>query len=277
VKPLRVALFFATLLLVAAPALAEDYRRPGLEGKWARRHLTAPINSLRVIAGPGQPMLIGQRYAEQNVDGGGQFVKRSEADDEWWLRGGVGFGLTKDWEAGALFLPFKLAPDFEFAQITVFVTRGFRFESVDLGLRLSFQTPRINQDSLRVWILNPGVPLLYRSESFRLDTGLFVPFATRDWSVGLTLPLRASVSVSPHVFFGLETGFAQARFDRKGSQVPLGALAGYTALFGSRVVDFTAMFSWDSFLSPTSADTGNGLDVKSYRVGLGAVIHSLVR
>jgi hypothetical protein len=277
VKRCRAALAFATLCLFAGTARAEDYRRPGLEGKWSRRHLTAPMNSLRIIAGPGQPMLLGQRYAEQNVDGGPQFLKRSGADDEWWLRGGVGFGLTKDWEAGALFLPFKFAPDFEFAQITVFVTRGFRFESVDLGLRLSFQTPRINEDSLRVWVLNPGVPLLYRSEWFRLDTGVFVPFATRDWSVGLTVPVRASVSVTPHVFFGLESGFAQARFDQRTSQIPLGALAGYTALFGSRVVDFTAQFSWDSFVSPTSPDSGDTLDVKSYRVGLGVVMHSLVR
>ena len=72
-------------------------------------------------------------------------------------------------------------------------------------------------------------------------------------------------------------GFAQQRFDdyENDSKVPLGALAGYTALFGSRVVDFTAMFSWDSFFS-SNADDGSGVDVKSYRVGAAFVLHSLV-
>jgi hypothetical protein len=231
-----------------------------------------------MIVGPGQPMLLGERFAEQNVDGGGQFVRTTSGENEWWVRGGVGFGLTKEWEAGALFLPFKLAPDFDFSQITVFVTRGFRFENWDLGIRLSFQTPRIGEDDMRVWVLNPGVPILYRSDSFRFDAALFVPFATRDWSAGLTVPLRASLSLDAHVFVGLETGFAQPRFDyESASFVPLGALAGYTALFGSRVVDFTGMFSWDSFWSPNADDRTDGVDVKSYRVGLGIVIHSLVR
>jgi hypothetical protein len=270
-------LAFAAIGLRGGSARAEDYRRPGLEGKWSRRHLTAPLNSLKLIAGPGQPMFLGDRFAEQNVDGGGQFVRAPGGTDEWWVRGGVGFGLTKDWEAGALFLPFRLAPDFEFAQISVFITRGFRLEDWDVGLRLSFQTPRINQDSLRVWVLNPGVPLLYRSESLRLDAGLFVPFATRDWAVGLTVPLRATVSLDAHVFLGAETGFAQPRFDQKASFVPLGLLAGYTALFGSRVVDFTAMFSWDSFFAPTAEASADRVDVSSYRAGVGVVIHSLVR
>lgn len=235
-----------------------------------------PLNSLRMMFGPGQPMFLGDRFAEQNVDAGPQLV-RTGAGNEWWLRGGVGFGLTKDWEAGAIFLPFKVAPDFDFSQITVFVTRGFRFKNADLGLRFSFQTPRIGQDGFRVWVLNPGVPILFRSEFFRFDGGVFLPLATRDWSTGLTVPLRASLSLDAHVFVGAESGFVQPKFDYKNDlKIPLGALAGYTMLFGSRVVDFTAMFTWDSFFSPNAAADKN-LDVKTYRVGAGFVIHSMAR
>ena len=275
---LRRALVVVALVSSANWVHAENYRRPGLEGAWSRRHLTTPLNSLRMILGPGQPMLMGDRFAEQNVDGGGQFVRNGSGENEWWVRGAVAFGLTKEWEAGAVFLPFKVAPDFEFSQITVFVTRGFRFENGDFGLRLSFQTPRFDKDGLRVWILNPGVPFLFRSDFFRFDGALFVPLATRDWSTGLTVPLRASVSLTSHLFLGLETGFVQPRFDYESdSKVPLGALAGYTALFGSRVVDFTSMFSWDSFFSPSADPPDDLVDVKSYRVGFGVVVHSLVR
>ncbi|MEI9954385.1 MAG: hypothetical protein WDO74_36805 [Pseudomonadota bacterium] len=273
----------ASLLLLANTARAEEYRRPGLEGQWSRRHLTAPMNSLNILLGPGQPMLFGARFSEQLVDGGGAYLHTgplatSSPGQEWWLRGGVAFGLTKDWEAGALFLPFRLAPDFTVSSITVFITRGFRFENWDIGVRLLFQTPYKNSEGNRVWELNPGIPFLYRAGAFRLDAALMVPFATRDWRVGLNVPVRASVSVNPHLFFGLESGFVEPRFDvAHNLTLPLGALAGYTALFGSRVVDFTGLFSWDHFLAP-SAPAGNAaVDTATYRVGLGVVLHSLVQ
>lgn len=276
VHALRPLLAFAVLACLAVPARAENYRRPGLEGKWSRRHLTTPVNVMRMIIGPGQPPMFGDRLGGQNVDGGPQYVRTPSGEEQWWARGAVGFGLTKEWEAGAVFLPFQLTPEFDFSQITVFVTRGFRFENWDLGLRLTFQTPRINKDDMRVWVLNPGVPIVYRSEFFRLDAAFFLPFATRDWTAGVTVPVRGSVSVSPHVFFGLESGFAERNVDYESEAVvPLGALAGYTALFGSRVVDFTANFSWDSFYSPNG--DGDAVDVKSFRVGAGFVLHTLVR
>jgi len=277
------ALALSLLFGRAHPARAEEYRRPGLEGQWSRRHLTAPMNSLNILAGPGQPMLLGARFGEQMVDGGGAYLHTGalatqRPGQEWWLRGGVAFGLTKDWEAGALFLPFRLAPDFTFSSITVFVTRGFRFKDWDIGVRLLFQTPYKNDEGNRVWQLNPAIPFLYRAGNLRFDAALMVPFATRDWWVGLNVPLRASVNVNPHVFFGLESGLIEPRFDvAHGLTLPLGGLAGYTALFGGTVVDFTGLFSWDHFLAPTAASGNAAVDTATYRVGLGVVLHSLVQ
>ncbi|HYQ42146.1 MAG TPA: hypothetical protein VER11_09260 [Polyangiaceae bacterium] len=265
-------------------AAAEEYRRPGLEGAWSRRHLTSPMNSLNILAGPGQPMLLGARFGEQGVvDGGGAYLHRGplatpNPGQEFWLRGGVAFGLTKDWEAGALFLPFRVAPDFTFSSITVFITRGFRFKDWDTGIRVLFQTPYKNAEGERVWQLNPSIPLLYRAGAFRFDAALVVPFASRDWRVGLSVPLRASVNIDPHVFVGLESGFVKPNFnDAHDLDVPLGALAGYTALFGSRVVDFTGLFSWDHFLSPSPAPGTSAFDAATYRIGFGVVFHSLVQ
>jgi hypothetical protein len=281
----RCASVLVSLLLLGLvrSARAEEYRRPGLEGQWSRRHLTSPMNSLNILAGPGQPMLLGARFAEQMVDGGGAYLHTGPSatvspGQEWWLRGGVAFGLTKDWEAGALFLPFRLAPDFEFSSITVFITRGFRFENWDMGVRLLFQTPYKNAEGNRVWQLNPSIPFLYRGDRWRFDAALMVPFATRDWWIGLNVPVRVSLNLSPHVFFGLESAFLRPRFDVSHNlTLPLGALAGYTALFGSRVVDFTGLFSWDHFLAPSPAAGDSTLDTATYRVGLGVVMHSLVQ
>jgi len=271
------------LLGLTRPAQAEEYRRPGLEGQWSRRHLTSPMNSLHILAGPGQPMLLGARFAEQMVDGGGAYLQTGALatptpGHEWWLRGGVAFGLTKDWEAGALFIPLRLAPDFSFSSVTVFITRGFRFENWDLGVRLLFQTPYTNADGKRVWQFNPAIPLLYRAGAFRFDAALMVPFATRAWWVGLNVPVRASLSVNPHLFFGVESGVIESRFDvAHDLTLPLGGLAGYTALFGNRVLDFTGLFSWDHFLVPNPAAGDSAVDTATYRVALGVVVHSLVR
>jgi len=282
-KPGLSAAALVLLLGLVRSAQAEEYRRPGLEGQWSRRHLTSPMNSLNILAGPGQPMLLGARFGEQMVDGGGAYFHTGShatptLAHEWWLRGGVAFGLTKDWEAGALFIPLRLAPDFTFSSITVFITRGIRFKDWDTGFRLLFQTPYKNAEGNRVWQLNPSIPFLYRAGRVRLDAALMVPFATRDWWVGLSVPVRASLNVTPHLFFGVESGLVKPRFDvAHDLTLPLGGLVGYTALFGGTVVDFTGLFSWDHFLSPNPAPENTVVDSASYRVGLGVVLHSLVQ
>lgn len=272
------------LMGLTRTAAADEYRRPGLEGQWSQRHLTSPMNSLHIVAGPGQPMLLGARFGEQGVvDGGGAYLHNgplapSTSGQEFWLRGGVAFGLTKDWEAGALFLPFRFAPDFTFSSITVFITRGFRFKNWDTGVRVLFQTPYKNAEGERVWQLNPSIPFLFRGEMFRFDAAVVVPFASRDWRVGLSLPMRASLSLNPHVFLGLESGVSKPNFSAAHDlTVPLGALAGYTALFGSRVVDFAGIFSWDQFLAPSPPPGSSAFDTATFRVGFGVVLHSLVQ
>jgi hypothetical protein len=275
--PRHARFVLALLVLCARPAAADPYRRPGLDGPWNTRHLTLPLNSLVMIAGPGQTMLMGQRYQEQKVEGGPQYIHGTDdAENEWWLRGGVGFGLTPDIEAGAVFLPMRLGPSFEWTQVTVFSAYSIRFDDFDVAVRLSFQLPRKDAEGHRVWIVNPGIPFLYRAGPLRFDASVQIPFATRDWSTGLTAPVRATFNVSPHVFFGAESGFYYARFDTPGQgSFPLGALAGYTDLFGSKLIDFTGMFSWDSFFLPGS--DGKPVDVRSYRIGAGVSLHSLVR
>jgi hypothetical protein len=279
------AALVAALLALPGRARAEDYRRPGLEGEWSDRRLTAPMNSLRILMGPGQPMLLGQRFGAQIPEAGLQYIHdpatatgATSNDSQLWLRGGVAFGLTEDWEAGALFIPLGITPKFTFSNITVFITRGFRFEHWDFGLRFSFQTPNKDSGGGRVWNMNPGVPFVWRLGRVRLDAAVFVPFATRDWSIGLNLPARAAFNVTPHFFVAAESGFVVPRFDElHRAAFPLGALAGYTELFGSKVVDFTAMFSWDSFLRPSPEPGDAAFAPGAYRVGVGAVLHSLVR
>ena len=277
----------AALLVVsfgARHALATEYRRPGLEGQWSDRHLTAPMNSLRVNLGPGQPAFFGGRMGDQIIDGGAQFIRPNGTDpafpagNQWWLRGGITFGLTEDWEAAVLFLPFQFAPDVHLSNVAVAITRGFRFAAGDIGLRLSFLAPSLKAYDFKAWNFNPGVPVLVRAGPLRFDGGAFVPIATRDAAVGINVPLRASINLTPRFFLGVQSGVFDPRFTRSGDlAVPLGALAGYTELFGSKVVDFTAEFAWDDFWMPSAAPGRDTLQIDQYRVGFGLVFHTLVR
>jgi hypothetical protein len=238
------------------------------------------MNAVRVIAGPGQPVLMGDRFEGQVADGGAQYIHASAAGtrDEWWFRGGLAFGLTEDWEAGALFVPVQFAPDLRLSNVTVFVTRGLRFPAWELGFRFSFQSPSLKTYEASAWNLNPGLPVAYHAGPFRLDAGVYVPIASRDWVVGLNVPVRATLNATPRFFFALESGLVEPRFDRTHDElVPLSVLGGYTELFGSRLVDFTATFGWDSFLRPSPAPDTRTFDLRQYRVGFGFTVHLLVR
>jgi hypothetical protein len=52
--------------------------------------------------------------------------------------------------------------------------------------------------------------------------------------------------------------------------VPLAFGAGYTALFGSKLLELTGAFSWDHFLRPARPNGTDALDYKSFRVTFGA-------
>ena len=275
----------SALLLWSGVALGQ-YRRPGLGGRWTHRQLTAPMNSLTVVLGPGQPALMGQRYADQVVDGGGQYVHlHPQGDagvsalnqDQWFARAGVIFGLTEDWEAGALFLPFQLHPKFAFSGVTAYGTRGFRHGPLDLGIRMSIRTPDSISDDAPFWV-SLGMPLLYRAGSVRLDAGVFFPLAVREWWLGVNAPVRATVNLGPSFWLGLETGFSDPRLDEPNDgAVPLGALAGYTRVIGANVFDLTANFTYSEFWLVDAPDGLDTLQTNAYRVTFGISMSKLVK
>lgn len=280
-------LALASLCFCAQAQAQQTYRRPGLVGSYSKRNLTSPMNSLTVLAGPGQPMMMGQRYKDRVIEAGGQYTMLGQTgtdptlaplEEQWWARAGVGFGLLPDWEAGAVFLPFRFTPTFDYSNILVFVTRGFRFEHVDFGIRLSFQTPEA-----KVWTFNPGIPLVWRIGGFaRLDAGIYFPFGTpraptRAWA-GFNAPVRFTVNLIPEIFIAAESGYARPTYDDAGAgTIPVGGLAGYTLLLGGTIMEFTAMASWDTFAmldAPAGVDTVQG---SNYRIVFGLSMMKLVK
>jgi hypothetical protein len=261
----------------AAPATAERFR--GLEGVAAQRHLTLPRNVVSIVYGPLGPATFGQRYPSKIIDGGTSYARADWAGsgsggttETWFTRFGVRFGLFDDIEAGALFLPFELAPDFSFDSVLVFLTQQFRFESLDLALRLSFQTPADTG-----WALAPGIVLATRGRRIALQAGLYVPMELGSFGkprsplVGLNAPLRVTWNLVPSFFVTAETGIAYDKLNTPDMlTVPLGFGAGYTLLLGSRLLEFSTSFTWDYWLMPSRPNELSVFQFGAFRVALGA-------
>lgn len=268
------------MLPIAQEAAAQDERRPGLEGIYTDRHLTAPRNSLVAIIGPGQTPLLSQRYGDRIWDGGVAY-QRSELNaagggpsvESVWARGGVAFGLFDHLEAGALFLTFRLHPDVTFSDFPVYLTYSWTLDNVDIGARFSF-TPAPETS----WALNPGIPVLVRLGNARIDTGIFSYVYFAEPVVGgLHAPLRLSYNFNPHIFAALDTGYVDPDFVAGNDRaLSLGGLAGYTLLVGKRLVDITASFTFDDFVlfePPAGLDP---IHVGTYRALAGITLHTLV-
>ena len=237
----------------------------GLEGVAAQRHLTLPRNVVSIVYGPLGPATFGQRYPSKIVDGGTSYEVPGK---ELITRLGVRFGLFDDFEAGALFLPFVLAPDFSFDSVLVFLTQQFRFEAFDVAVRFSFQTPGDTG-----WALAPGVLLGTRGRSVTLQVGAFLLAEVGTFGaplsplVGLNAPLRVTWNLLPSFFLTAESGIAYDDLSTPDLlTVPLGFGAGYTLLAGSRLIELTASFSWDHWLRASRPS----FEFDEYRLALGA-------
>lgn len=255
----------------------------GLEGVAAQRHLTLPRNVVGLVYGPLGPATFGQRYPSKVIDGGTSYrhERWAGADasepttNEWFTRFGVRFGLFDDIEAAALFLPFELAPDFRFDSVTVALTDQLRLEDLDVGLRFSFQTPGDTG-----WAVAPGVTVGHRGRRLALQAGALVPMEVGSFKerkparFGFFAPARLTYNLLPSVFVTADSGLAHDDFDHAETvSVPLGFGAGYTLLAGSRLVEFTASFTWDDFLVPGRPNGMSAFQPAVFRTAFGASMY----
>ncbi len=273
-----------TLLNAHNQPVPPPSRYRGVEGVAAQRHLTLPRNVVSVMFGPLSTATFGQRYPSAGVvDGGVSYLHRRlsgtdpppVASDAWHVRMGVLFGLFDDIEAGALFLPFQVAPEFEFQSITVFLTWQFRFQDFDLAARFSFQTPGDGG-----WAISPGVMLGTHGRRVAFQAGVFAPMELGSFkekqaaTLALNAPARATLNLLPSVFLQAKAGVAIDDLSSSSTlSVPLGFGAGYTLLFGKRVLELTGSFDWDRLLMPNPNPGLAALQPKLFRATAGASMY----
>lgn len=251
-------------------------RSRGIEGIAAQRHLTLPRNVVSIIYGPLLPSTFGQRFPSRIIDAGTSYTRHegstgASTTRDWYTRIGVRFGLLDDLEVNVL-VPFELAPELALDPTLIAFTNQFRLGKVDLALRFSFQTPGDPG-----WALAPGILARVHSKRLALQAGIFAPMEVGtvrdpvDPSYGFNAPVRVIFNVLPALYVTGETGLVYDDFRASDAwTLPLAFGTGYTALFGSKLLELTGSFSWDQFLRPARQNDTDALDYKSFRVTFGA-------
>jgi len=258
-------------------------RSRGLEGAMSERHSTLPRNAVAIMYGPISSATFGQRFPSRIIDGGTSYAHLDQSLSDasgvppnlWNMRGGARVGMFDDFEAGALFMPLQLGPKFHYDPVLIFFTQQFRFRRFDLAFRASFQTPGDTG-----WSIAPGTFLSIPGQRLALRTGVILPMEVGTLGhkispiVGLNVPLRVTWNIVPNFFVLTDSGVAYDRLAQQGGlEVPLGFGTGYTMLAGSKVIDFTATFSWDHWLMPAPAQGSAQLHWEAYRVAAGASLY----
>ncbi len=280
-RALKIFVVLAVTLGFSASAFAER----GLGGIYTKRNLTQAPGSLKILAGPASPQLMGGSIL-RNTDAGFSYLDPSvttdpelpselQPDSEISLNIGAVYGITDNIEVGSLFAPLLLSGP-EGADLyrnpSAFLTYGMDMGNFDIGVRATAILP-VQEDS--DFALNPGVPVLFRGSGFRLDTGVYLPIIFGDETlISLNIPVRPAFQATPNIFVGLDTGFnifALSGPEGLDSQqtVPLGVFGGYTLLAGGRVIDLTLSFTFDQALLLSAEEPISTTQFSNYRLNVG--------
>jgi len=161
------------------------------------------------------------------------------------IEGGLGIGLTRDLELGALFLPLQLAPSVDYQRPSVYLMGRLARGTAEVGVRGTITIPTNDQEYVT---LEAGLPvLIHFGRAARLDFGAFLQLETSDplqWYV--RFPLALSFNVTPRLALGPYAGF-RLRLDARDNEIPVGFLLSYTIGGGNGhpVGDIGGQFQFD--------------------------------
>lgn len=167
---------------------------------------------------------------------------------------GGGYGISSDFELGAVVLPMQLSPDFDYGQPQIYgryrVARG----DFELALDARVFIPTSGNFGLQI-----GAPLLlHLGDHARFDTGAFLDFVfpKDDTYYQLRIPLQFSFNLSSQFALFVRSGLLLPRF--KNLTLPLG-FGGLFTIPGSRgepLVDLIAAFDFPAFASVGGDSSG---------------------
>lgn len=224
---------------------------------WAARNLTPYKMQLQILAGPTSGQALSINGARQEFGLNFHRVGNSDVSNLYVsMPLGVSFGVMDNLEVG-IGLPIHLKPG-DFGDLPLWATYQFKNGPFQIGARLALYMPTATDFQLQA-----GLPMLLRTGTFRLDTGVFAHFHFSDpVQTELFAPLRVGFQISPEFYAGVQTEFRlqflkDPFFDETNTyfRMPLYGFVGYTLSGGLGPIDLGFRFGFDDLVF-----AGKGVD-----------------
>lgn len=250
----------------SAPAVSADQQR--LRNAWAARNLTPYRMQLQILAGPtsGQALSINSHSPEFGLN-----IMRREfggtGDVGVAMPIGLAFGVMDNLEVG-LALPIHLSPG-DFGDLPLWATYQFINGPFQVGARLALYMPTATDFQMQL-----GLPMLLRTGTLRLDTGVFAHLRFGDFGHHTVFaPVRLGFQISPELYAGFQTA-ANVHIPEGGSVIftmPLYGFVGYTLHGGLGPIDLGFRFGFDNFINAGEA-VDSTVDAGNFSFAVGANI-----
>jgi hypothetical protein len=197
---------------------------------------------------------------------------------------GASFGITNDFEVGALVLPIQFNNGAGYGDPTLHAT--FRFlntPTFQMGARLDLGIG-IPHDGLGGGVLiTPSVPMLFNAIPHRLTllAEVEIPIGVAGSSasgsgvgIGLEIPITVAFDIIEPLHVDATTGLTIVDFLNSEAgpttAIPLGFGVGYAIGDKRPIVDIDADFQWTSFIAPGAPDGVSKIQPGIFLLGITA-------
>lgn len=236
---------------------------------WAARNLTPYRMQLQILAGPtsGQALSINGAAPEFGLN----FLRRDYGDTSEVIVAmplGLAFGVMDNLEVG-IGLPIYFKPG-DFGDLPLWATYQFMNGPFQMGARLALYMPTATDFQLQA-----GLPMLLRTGTFRLDTGVFAHFAFSDpVQTRVFAPLRIGFQISPELYAGVQTELGVSFIKVLDESfvnftMPLYGFVGYTLHGGLGPIDLGFRFGFDNFINAGDY-VGDTIEAGNFSFAVGA-------
>jgi len=200
-----------------------------------------------------------------------------KTDDFWFFQTGIGYGVTKGLEVGALMPSSQISPEARSGDLPIYGRYVSDNDSTAVGIQLGVTIPLRSEEDAGFWKVNPGLHVDSRWDGGRVELGVFIPttfMKQGDESytrIEGNFPLRVLFDVGKRGFLALDTGYRNLDFDQDYlSFIPLGFGGGYTVKAGDVLLDFTGSLMWQTFLWAGAPDEVDDQIIEdSYTISFG--------
>lgn len=179
----------------------------------------------------------------------------------------VAYGVTDDFEVGAVPVHLGLSPDSKFGNPTLYAEYRFLKTAVELGAYLGIEIPVEDGSN---FALTLGIPALFGlTSTTKIVTGVYLPILFADSTiVSLSIPIEFAVNFTPQLFLNIFTGVNMFDLNPDLLSVPLGVGVGYTlaASADRPLADISVRFTFPTFLNAL----GDTVVTDSFQVLIGA-------